>query len=129
MISRDSYREGSVRSVAGATEIGAGQGEARPVLPGRLSAHISALAACILVWFVMIPQSSEAEDAMPAVTREQASGFARLALKGLGKEYPNKLEHVMAGPDDVKSPQALHPAFYGSYDWHSSVHGHWMLAR
>jgi hypothetical protein len=66
---------------------------------------------------------------MATLTREQASGFARLALKGLGKEYPNKLDHVMAGPDDVKGPKALHPAFYGSYDWHSSVHGHWMLAR
>jgi hypothetical protein len=66
---------------------------------------------------------------LPALTREQASGFARLALKGLGKEFPNKPEHVMAGPDDVKGPRALHPAFYGSYDWHSSVHGHWMLAR
>jgi hypothetical protein len=55
--------------------------------------------------------------------------FARLALNGLKKEYPNKPEHVLAGPDDVKRPRALHPAFYGSYDWHSSVHGHWMLAR
>jgi hypothetical protein len=66
---------------------------------------------------------------MPPLTREQASRFGRLALKGLGKEYPNKPEHVMAGPDDVRGPRALHPAFYGSYDWHSSVHGHWMLAR
>src|SRR5947209_3374917 len=65
----------------------------------------------------------------PALSREQASAFARLALKGLTKEYPNKPEHVMAGPDDVKGPRALHPAFYGSYDWHSCVHGHWMLAR
>ena len=63
------------------------------------------------------------------LTMEQASGFARLALKGLGKEYPNKLEHVMSGPGDVKGPKDLHPAFFGSYDWHSCVHGHWMLAR
>ena len=66
---------------------------------------------------------------MPSLTRKQASDLARLALRGLGKEYPNKPEHVMAGPDDVKGPKALHPAFYGSYDWHSSVHGHWMLVR
>ena len=45
------------------------------------------------------------------------------------KEYPNKPEHVVAGPADVKSPKALHPAFYGCYDWHSSVNGHWMLVR
>jgi hypothetical protein len=66
---------------------------------------------------------------VPVLTREQASGFARLALKAVDKEYPNKPEHVLAGPGDVKAPKALHPTFYGSYDWHSSVHGHWMLAR
>ena len=64
-----------------------------------------------------------------ALTEERASTFAGLALKGLGKEYPNKPEHVLASPADLKGPKALHPAFYGSYDWHSSVHGHWMLAR
>ena len=62
-------------------------------------------------------------------TRDQASAFARLALKGLQKEYPNKPEHVLGGAGDVKGPKALHPAFYGSFDWHSSVHGHWMLVR
>jgi hypothetical protein len=71
----------------------------------------------------------QAGEPLPKLTREQASAFARLALKGTDKEYPNKPEHVMGGPDDVKGPKALHPAFYGCYDWHSSVHGHWMLAR
>jgi lysophospholipase L1-like esterase len=63
------------------------------------------------------------------LSRDQASAFARLALKGLSKEYPNKPDHVLSGPADIKSPRALHPAFFGSYDWHSSVHGHWMLVR
>jgi hypothetical protein len=72
---------------------------------------------------------SHADGPPTALTKEQASAFARLALKGLGKEYPNKPEHVMGGPGDVKGPRALHPAFYGAYDWHSSVHGHWMLTR
>jgi len=63
------------------------------------------------------------------LTREQASAFARLALAALAREYPNKPEHVMAGPTDVMGPRALHPAFYGAYDWHSCVHGHRMLAR
>jgi Protein of unknown function (DUF2891) len=76
-----------------------------------------------------VPPPSHAVDPLPRLTKEQASGFARLALKGIDKEYPNKPEHVMAGPDDVKGPKALHPAFFGSYDWHSCVHGHWMLAR
>src|SRR5437588_8992422 len=58
-----------------------------------------------------------------------ASHFARLALQCAEKEYPNKLDHVMNGPHEVQSPRALHPAFYGCFDWHSSVHGHWMLVR
>src|SRR2546421_590339 len=58
-----------------------------------------------------------------------ASHFARLALKCARQEYPNKLDHVMNGAQEVLSPRALHPAFYGCYDWHSTVHGHWMLAR
>ena len=60
---------------------------------------------------------------------EQLSAFARLALKGIQKEYPNKPGHVLNGDMDAKSPRALHPAFYGCFDWHSSVHGHWMLVR
>jgi hypothetical protein len=58
-----------------------------------------------------------------------ASHFAKLALRCVRQEYPNKLDHVMGGADEVKSPRDLHPSFYGCFDWHSSVHGHWMLAR
>jgi hypothetical protein len=63
------------------------------------------------------------------MTPERASLFARLALKGVQKEYPNKPGHVMGEQADVKGPRALHPAFYGCFDWHSAVHGHWMLVR
>jgi hypothetical protein len=63
------------------------------------------------------------------MTEKQASSFARLALKGLQKEYPNKPGDVLNSERDVKSPKAVHPAFHGSFDWHSSVHGHWMLVR
>jgi hypothetical protein len=52
-----------------------------------------------------------------------------LPLACLTREYPHKLDHVLASAADVQSPRALHPAFYGCFDWHSSVHGHWMLAR
>src|SRR5262245_22126873 len=83
----------------------------------------------LLLVFSLVPAHCRAGEPMPTLTREQASGLARLALKGLGTEYPNKPEPVLAGPADVKGPRALHPAFYGFYDWHSSVHGHWMLAR
>jgi len=63
------------------------------------------------------------------LTPAQASRFAGLALKCIGQEYPNKPEHVLNSASDVQSPAALHPAFYGCFDWHSSVHGHWMLVR
>jgi hypothetical protein len=65
----------------------------------------------------------------PTMSLEQASSFARLALKNIQQEYPNKPEHVMNGASDILAPRSLHPAFYGSFDWHSSVHGHWMLVR
>jgi hypothetical protein len=58
-----------------------------------------------------------------------AERFARLALSCVHKEYPNKIAHVLQGDADVKPPRELTPAFYGCYDWHSAVHGHWLLAR
>ena len=70
------------------------------------------------------PASGEA-----LLTQAQASHFAQLALKCVTREYPNKPEHVLNDTSDVQSPKALHPAFYGCFDWHSSVHGHWMLVR
>jgi hypothetical protein len=63
------------------------------------------------------------------LTQEQASAFAKLALKGIQQEYPNKPSTVLNGKHDIQGPRDFHPAFYGSFDWHSSVHGHWMLVR
>ncbi len=60
---------------------------------------------------------------------EYLTRFARLALGGVRREYPNHITHLMNGPVQVGTPRQLHPAFYGCYDWHSSVHGHWMLVR
>ncbi len=57
-----------------------------------------------------------------------ASKFARLALAHVAREYPNKLDHVLNGPLDLKEPRDLHPMFFGSFDWHSCVHGYWLLA-
>jgi hypothetical protein len=62
------------------------------------------------------------------LTPELASRFAAIALGHVTREYPNKLDHVLAGPADALGPRALHPIFYGSFDWHSCVHGHWLLA-
>ncbi|WP_442976144.1 DUF2891 domain-containing protein [Rouxiella sp. T17] len=72
---------------------------------------------------------SQQSLAQQSLTPEMASRFASLALNHLTREYPNKLTHALAGPEDVQSPRALHPIFYGSYDWHSCVHGYWLLLR
>lgn len=61
------------------------------------------------------------------LTEDIARSFARIALGHVGKEYPNKLDHVMTGVEDARTPRDLHPVFFGSYDWHSCVHSWWML--
>src|SRR5262245_41647442 len=66
---------------------------------------------------------------LPALTQESASNFARITLACVAKEYPNSPGYVLNAAEDVQAPGKVHPAFYGCYDWHSSVHGHWMLAR
>lgn len=63
------------------------------------------------------------------MTVELAGQFARSTLGHIGREYPNKLDHVMSGAQDVRGPAALHPIFHGSFDWHSCVHGWWQLLR
>ena len=98
----------------------------------QLSAIEAISAASIAVSFLVLlimPNLICAEESNAVLTKDQASAFARLALKGIDKEFPNKPEHVMSGASDVLGPKALHPAFFGCYDWHSSVHGHWMLVR
>lgn len=60
---------------------------------------------------------------------ERATGFAELTLRHLDREYPNKLDHVSGGPADTAVPSSLHPIFYGSFDWHSCVHGWWQVMR
>jgi hypothetical protein len=67
--------------------------------------------------------------AQTSLTPAEASHFAKLALKCIQKEYPNKPDHTINDGDDVRSPRAMHPAFYGCFDWHSTVHGHWMLVH
>src|SRR5210317_2246500 len=65
----------------------------------------------------------------PPLSDAQHGKFARLALDGIVREYPNKPSNVMADRSGVRSPREMHPVFFGSFDWHSSVHGHWMLVR
>ena len=63
------------------------------------------------------------------LTRDLASRFARIALGHVEREYPFKLDQVLTGPEDAQPPSRLHPIFHGSFDWHSCVHGYWLLAR
>jgi len=67
--------------------------------------------------------------AAPTLDPDAAARFARLALDCVHLEYPNKIAHVLQSDADARPPRELTPAFYGCYDWHSSVHGHWLLAR
>lgn len=70
--------------------------------------------------------ASSSERASPVTTEDR---FAILALDCIHREYPNKISHVLQSADDARPPRDLTPAFYGCFDWHSSVHGHWLLTR
>lgn len=64
-----------------------------------------------------------------SLTPETAARFAEIALGHVTREYPHKLDQVLEGPEDLLGPRALHPIFFGSFDWHSCVHGYWLLLR
>lgn len=82
-----------------------------------------------LVGLSLLPGAAAMAQETPRFDVAAASRIAGLALDCLHKEYPNKIAHVLNGDQDVKPPRELTPAFYGCYDWHSSVHGHWLLVR
>ncbi len=65
----------------------------------------------------------------PQFEADAAERFAELALSCVHREYPNKIAHVLNGDGDVQPPRELTPVFYGCFDWHSAVHGHWLLVR
>ncbi len=77
-----------------------------------------------MAFFIKLIMNSEIR-----LTEEQAENFIRLALDGLEREFPNKPGVMMNGLEDVKRPRDLYPVFYGHFDWHSSVHGHWAAVR
>jgi hypothetical protein len=99
------------------------------VLAGSSVATLGLLILLAPVQHARTEPSGPARQESWKMTREQASSFARLALQAIRKEYPNKPGDVLNGAADVQAPRAVHPAFYGSFDWHSSVHGHWLLVR
>jgi hypothetical protein len=63
------------------------------------------------------------------LTPDTAERFATIALGHVTREYPHKLDQVLEGPEDLLGPRRLHPIFFGSFDWHSCVHGYWLLLR
>jgi hypothetical protein len=65
----------------------------------------------------------------PYLTPSVANGYAELAVAGLEREYPNAPQLMLGSPADLRTNRDLHPAFYGCFDWHSSVHSHWLLVR
>ncbi len=75
------------------------------------------------------PASATADPSAGGFDARAAERFAKLALACVHKEYPNKISHVLNSDADVAPPRKLTPAFCGCYDWHSSVHGHWLLVR
>ena len=83
----------------------------------------------VLLLSHLILFSGENRNSGDLLTREEASRLAALPLKCMQKAYPNKPGQTLASPEEIKAPDELHPAFYGCYDWHSSVHGHWLLVK
>src|SRR5499425_3073438 len=92
------------------------------------------LAGVLIALVALEPVAPPMADAVAAEAQESfdiksAERFADLALACVHKEYPNKISHSLNSDADVSPPRKLTPAFYGCFDWHSSVHGHWLLAR
>src|SRR5271169_5036687 len=79
--------------------------------------------------FLLLAMSAQSTTTPPMFDTNAAERFANLALACVHQEYPNKIAHSLNSDADVKPPRELTPAFYGCFDWHSSVHGHWLLAR
>ena len=75
------------------------------------------------------PPAAAATPAAGALSADAAARFAALALKCLHQEYPNHISHTLNSAADARAPHELTPAFYGCLDWHSDVHGHWLLVR
>ncbi len=89
---------------------------------------ITVMCLCIVAR-VHAGESEEMQPGLSRIAESAAVRFARLALECVHREYPNKISHVLHSDGEARPPRELTPVFYGCYDWHSSVHGHWLLAR
>ena len=101
--------------------------------PSRLKHFVCAFVAapllCLAAENAAARKSAGANPTTEGFDAHAAERFAKLALACVHKEYPNKISHVLNSDADVAPPRKLTPAFCGCYDWHSSVHGHWLLVR
>ena len=100
----------------------------------HLSLLLKFVCAVVAAPLLCVVAENAAHQASPkpssgAFDAQAAERFAKLALQCVHKEYPNKISHVLNSDADVAPPRKLTPAFCGCYDWHSSVHGHWLLVR
>lgn len=101
-------------------------------MPGRADCRDGGrvfAAALLLLTATLVAVPAVAQEPAPDLDAASAARFADLALACVHREYPNKIAHVLQGDTDVAPPRELTPVFYGCYDWHSAVHGHWLLAR
>ena len=80
----------------------------------------------VLIFLLLTVMSAHAKN---RITEKQATRFVELALAGLNREFPNKPGNVLRSAEDARTPSEMTPVFYGHFDWHSSVHGHWTLVR
>ncbi len=94
--------------------------------------RILLLSLALSLWQGILPMASAQPQPMrqdaARLALAEANRLAQLPLKCIQQEYPNKLGQVLASAEELAGPLELHPAFYGCFDWHSAVHGHWMLA-
>ena len=91
--------------------------------------YLITIVLCAVCSFAQAQFYTTSSDGKFALTNEGADHFSALALKCILQEFPNKTQHVQVDSSDMRQPSGYHPTFYGCFDWHSAVHGHWMLVK
>jgi hypothetical protein len=91
--------------------------------------HVSKIMTVFAIMFLATGLTAAEDSRADGLDDAAALRLAELALNCVHREYPNKIAHVLQSDEDVHPPRTLTPAFYGCFDWHSAVHGHWLLAR
>jgi hypothetical protein len=91
--------------------------------------HACCITPIVALIVAVAAQASPSRTEAQEMNVETADAWAKMVLKGIGTEFPNKPSVVYASAEQIVAPREMFPAFYGCFDWHSSVHGHWLLAR